>query len=308
VVAERIVSLIASATEILCALGLRDRLVGVSHECDYPADVRGLPVLSEPKIDPGRPGGEIDGSVRALVREGLSVYRVKTDLLEQLRPDLVVTQDQCEVCAVSLRDVEAACAALARTDVRVCSLRPNVLDDVRADFRRVGEAAGVPERAADLVASFDARLAALAARTRGLARPRVALVEWLDPPMVAGGWMPELARLAGAEPVIVTAAERFRTVTWDEIGAADPDAVVLLPCGWAPDRTRAELADPSTAAAVRALRATRAGRTWVADGNAFFNRPGPRLADSAAILAAILHAGAFGAPPPAATAAPWGSR
>jgi iron complex transport system substrate-binding protein len=291
-----IVSLLASATEIICALGLRDRLVGISHECDFPETVRGLPVCSEARLDPGAPSGRIDRTIRELVREGTSIYRVRTEVLERLRPDLIVTQDQCRVCAVSLADVENACSTLANKAVRICSLTPHTLDEVYADFCRVAEAARVPERGPVLVDSMRRRLEGVASRVGGLSRPRVACLEWLDPPMAAGGWMPVLVRLAGGEPVLVTEPERFREVTWDEVLAADPDLVVLLPCGFTVARTMSELGEARTASALARLRATREGRSFVADGNAYFNRPGPRLAESAEILGALLHPGRFPTP------------
>lgn len=284
----RIVSLIASATEIVCALGLRDQLVGISHECDYPPDVQGLPVLSEPKVDPRAEGRAIDRAVRDIARQGLSVYRVDTEALERLGPDVIVTQDQCEVCAVSLRDVEAAVCALTLRDTRICSLHPDSLADVERDFRSVGEATGATAAAETLLATFRARLDAVRDRTAGRPRPRVACLEWLDPVMVAGGWIPELVRIAGGEPVIVTGPERFRTVTWDDVAAADPDVVVIMPCGYDEAHSRRDMAGPTVRDALGALRS----RVHVVDGNAYFNRPGPRLADSAEILAGLLHPGA----------------
>lgn len=284
-----IVSLIASATEIVCGLGLRDRLVGISHECDFPENVRGLPVCSEPRIDPSQPGGRIDRAVRDLVREGASIYHVRTDVLERLRPDLIVTQDQCRVCAVALADVEQACSTLAHKPVRVCSLTPHTLDDICADFERVGEAAEVPERSRALASAFRQRLETLREVVSGEPRPKVVCLEWLDPPMVAGGWMPELVRIAGGDPVLVTSPEGFRTVGWPEIEAADPDVVVAMPCGFSIRRTLEELADNRISSPLGRLRATRAGRTFVADGNAYFNRPGPRITGSAEILATLLH-------------------
>lgn len=288
-----IVSLIASATEIVCALGLRDRLVGISHECDFPADVRGLPVCSEPRMNATQASGQIDRAVRDLVRDGASVYHVRTAVLEQLRTDLIVTQDQCHVCAVSLADVEQACSTLAHKPVRICSLTPHRLDDIYADFERVGTAAGVPERGSALASKVRERLDALESAVAGVPRPTVVCVEWLDPPMVAGGWMPELVRMAGGTPVLVTSPERFRTVGWQDIEAADPDVAVIMPCGYDIRRTVGELSDAPIAAPLRRLRATRAGRTFVADGNAYFNRPGPRIADSTEILAALLHPDRF---------------
>jgi len=291
--AGSIVSLIASATEIVCALGLRDRLVGISHECDFPDDVRSLPVCSEPRIDPSQSGGQIDRAVRDLVREGASVYHVRTEVLEKLRPDLIVTQDQCHVCAVSLTDVEQACSTLAHKPVRICSLTPHTLADIYSDFERVGAAAGVPERGGALASELREKLEALRGAVAAAPAPRVACLEWLDPPMVAGGWMPELVRIAGGTPVLVTSPERFRKVGWEDIEAADPDVAVIMPCGYPISTTLEELGEVRLGATLRRLRATRTGRTFVADGNAYFNRPGPRIADSAEILAALLHPDRF---------------
>jgi iron complex transport system substrate-binding protein len=200
-----------------------------------------------------------------------------------------VTQDQCHVCAVSLADVEQACSTLAHKPVRVCSLTPHTLDDICADFERVGVAAGVPEQGRALPSKFRERLEALRSAVAGTPRPRVVCVEWLDPPMIAGGWMPELVRIAGGTPVLVTSPERFRTVGWEDIDAADPDVALIMPCGYPIRRTLEELGDVRFGSPLRRLRATRTGRTFIADGNAYFNRPGPRIADSAEILTALLH-------------------
>jgi iron complex transport system substrate-binding protein len=305
---QRIVSLIPSATEIVCALGLRERLVGVSHECDYPPGVELLPAACEPKLDPKQKSAEIDRSVRAILEQALSVYRVKTDVLSQLEPTLIVTQDQCHVCAVSLGDVEAACATLgfkkgatpsSTQDARaphVVSLVPETLADIERDFALVAKAAGVPKRGEALLAAFREQLAAVRARVAGSAAVKVVLVEWLAPPMVAGGWMPELARIAGGEPLIVSEARRFTTVGWGHIAAADPDAIVILPCGFDLERTLSEIETSGAGAELRKCRATREGRTFAVDGNAYFNRPGPRIAESAELLARALHPECFETP------------
>lgn len=285
-----IATLIASATEIVCALGLRSQLIGVSHECDYPPDIAGLPVLSAPKLDPQLRSGDIDRRVREILREGLSVYRVRVDALERLRPDLIVTQDHCEVCAVSLRDVEEALCAIDLPDTKVCSLHPKDLADVRRDFVRVADAAGVPDRGRALVERFTSRLEGLRASTSGARPARVICLEWLDPPMVAGGWMPELVRAAGGEPLIVEGPDRFRSVTWDDVVACDPDLLAVFPCGFSITRTLQELGREGIRDGLAAVPATAAGRCRVLDGNAYFNRPGPRLADSAELLAGLVHA------------------
>ncbi len=285
----RIVSLLSSATETACALGLAEHIVGISHECDYPPEVLDRPRVSSTKIDASRPSASIDRDVRALVRGALSVYDVNDALLTELAPDVVLTQDLCRVCAVSLEDVEAAYLRLTGKAARVVSTSPQSLAGIREDFQRIARAAGVAERGERLVEDFDARLAAVAQRVEGAPRSRVLLLEWIDPPMVAGGWLPELARIAGGEPVIVERPGRFETVDWSRIEAADPDVVVVFPCGFDVQRTLRELDAASGAGALRSLRATRAGRTFAADGNALFNRPGPRIAESVEVLAAALH-------------------
>lgn len=291
----RIVSLIASATEIVCALGLREQLVGISHECDHPPDVTTLPVLSAPKVDAARPAGEIDRYVREIVGQGLSVYRVDVAALERLEPDLIVTQDHCEVCAVSLKDVEAALCALTNRDVTVCSLHPGCLADITRDFQRVADAAGLPQRGAALTTAFRDRIEAVRQRSAAAHhRPRVACLEWLEPPMAAGGWMPELIEAAGGDPVLVESGESFRTVRWDDVRAADPEVVVMLPCGYPVSQTIRELERDEISREVAALRAVREGAGWVLDGNAYFNRPGPRIADSAELLAGVLQPNACG--------------
>jgi iron complex transport system substrate-binding protein len=291
----RVVSLIASATEIVAALGCGDKLVGISHECDHPTDVLDLPRLSAPKVDPLASSADIDRGVRELVRDGLSVYSVDVDALQRLRPDVIVTQDHCEVCAVSLSDVEEAVCSLDLPGTRICSLHPGDLDDVRRDFRKVAATLDVTDRGAQLVQAFDRRLREVQARVagEGVEPVRVVMLEWLAPPMVAGGWMPEIARRAGALPLIVEDAGRFSQVGWDDVVAADPDAVLVLPCGFDVRRSLQELENPSVAAGIRRMRAVREGACFVLDGNAYFNRPSPRLADSAELLAGVLHPGAF---------------
>lgn len=288
--APRVVSLIPSGTEIVAALGMLDTLVGRSHCCDHPPTVRALPVLSRPKVDPGAPGDEIDRVVRALMADGESVYDILMEPLLAARPDVVITQDHCDACAVSLRDVEAAVSCAELAGARVCALHPHDLAAVRGDFARVAAALEVPRRGEVLVERFDRRLEEVRRRTANVERrPRVVLVEWLEPPMVAGGWIPELARIAGLEPAIVTDARQFAQVEWRDIDAAEPDAIVVLPCGYSVDRTLDELRGTAPGARLEALGRTLPLGCWVVDGDALFNRPGPRLADSAELLAAIFH-------------------
>jgi iron complex transport system substrate-binding protein len=287
----RIVSLLPSATEIVCAVGLRDALVGRSHECDFPPGVERLPALCEPKVPIHGASAEIDRAVRRLVADGLSVYRVDAERLRALAPDVIVTQTQCEVCAVSEADVVAATCNWAGSSVRIVSLAPARVDDVLAGIERVGAALGVPERGTAVVAGLRARLAALAARTRDLPRTSVACVEWLEPLMAAGNWVPELVELAGGRNLFGVVGEHSPWLEWDAVRAADPDAIVAMPCGFDLARTRGEMASLERLPGWDALRAVRTGRVAVVDGHQYFNRPGPRLVESAEILAEIFHPG-----------------
>ncbi|MBI4161757.1 MAG: cobalamin-binding protein [Acidobacteria bacterium] len=286
----RVVSLIASATEIVCALGREADLVGRSHECDHPPSVRALPACTEPKLDAGRPSREIDDQVKRLLRDALSVYRVDADLLRRLRPDLILTQTQCEVCAVSLRDVEQALADWTGATPRVVSLAPNALADVWQDIRRVAEALGVPERGEDLVRALSRRMEEVADRTKSLPhRPAVACIEWIDPLMASGNWMPELVEMAGGRNLFGTAGQHAPGLAWEDLVRADPDVILVLPCGFDVPRTRREMPGLTQRPGWNDFRAVRSGRVYLLDGNRYFNRPGPRLAESLEILAEILH-------------------
>ena len=286
---DRIASLLPSSTEIICALGLRERLVGVSHECDYPADVVGLPVLTEPKLDPRGTSGDIDARVREIVQEGLSVYRLNTDALQDLQPDVIVTQDQCEVCAVSLPDVEDAVQCFLTADVNVVSLNPAKLSDIWRDVRNVAAATGRQEAAETLIRGLEARLHTLADKTRGLLRPRVACLEWLDPLMAAGNWIPELVALAGGAYGLVAAGAHTPPMTWETLAAYQPEVIVITPCGFKIPQTQADLPLLTAHPLWQTLPAVQANRVYVADGNAYYNRPGPRIVESAEILAEMLH-------------------
>jgi iron complex transport system substrate-binding protein len=286
----RIVSLIASATEIVCALGFEDHLVSRSHECDFPEGVTRLPVCTAPKFEPDGTSYEIDQRVKAIVQEGLAVYRVDGALLRELEPDVIVTQSQCEVCAVSLRDVERAVCAWLSTCPRLVSLEPNCLADVWKDIEKVADALGCPERGAELVGRLQSRLEAVSRMACSLAgRPTVACVEWVDPLMAAGNWMPELVDLAGGTNLFGEAGRHSPWMTWAELYQRDPEVIVLLPCGFDIARCRRDLPLLQQKPEWPALRAVREGRVFVTDGNQYFNRPGPRLVESLEILAELIH-------------------
>ncbi|MFL5442121.1 MAG: ABC transporter substrate-binding protein [Myxococcales bacterium] len=284
---QRIVSLLPSTTEMACLLGLRDRLVGISHECDFPDPVRGLPVLTAPKVDPKARSAEIDRQVREVVASGLSVYRIDEEKLRALRPDLILTQDACAVCAVSFAEVEAAARKLLGRNVEIVSLSPLRLEDVLRDILRVAEAAGVGERGIEAVAGLRARLEQVRARAASARRPRVLALEWMDPPMPAGHWTPELIRIAGGEPVLGREGVPTARTEWDRIREAAPEVLLVIPCGFKIPQTLREM--PALVERLSATPAVRSGRVHVADGNAFFNRPGPRLVESAEIALAAIH-------------------
>jgi iron complex transport system substrate-binding protein len=280
----RIVSLIASSTEMVCALGAGAQLVGRSHECDFPDWVRSLPVVTEPKLDVDGTSYEIDARVKAILQEGLSVYRVHADVLDELAPDVIVTQAHCVVCAVSVADVEEAVHKLVRSRPRIVALEPNRLADVWTDLGRVATAIGRVDEGRALRAALRARMEEVAAHASAAkARPRVACVEWIEPLMAAGNWMPELVALAGGENLFGTVGAHSPWLSWADLVLARPDVVVITPCGFDLARTRAELGAHDWASL--------GARVVLADGNAYFNRPGPRLVESLEILAEIFHPG-----------------
>jgi iron complex transport system substrate-binding protein len=291
--AVRIASLLPSSTEIVCAIGAGDRLVGVTHECDFPPSVRSLPTLTTSLLpgDVATPA-EIDRHVRANVHAGSSLYALDELRLAALEPDLIITQELCAVCAVSY-EIVAQAAKRLRGDPRVVSLEPSSLEDVYANIAWIGELVGMEAGAHALLATLRAREAALRVNVADRTRPRTLVLEWTDPPMSGGHWTPGLVELAGGEPILAYPGANSQTVTWDAIAEADPDIVIVVPCGY--DLRRALDAAQALAGAPAwdGLRAVRTGRAYAMDGNAYVNRPGPRLIDSAEIFAQAI-AGATG--------------
>ncbi|MFO7168401.1 MAG: cobalamin-binding protein [Chloroflexota bacterium] len=292
----RIVSLLPSATEIVCALGLEDALVGVTHECDYPAGVRELPVVTRSLLDHHDwPSDEIDHHVSRQLRDGLSLYELDSELLLELRPDLILTQSLCAVCAVSYGAVQRVVSDI--TDIfapvapRVLTLEPGTLADVLQTFVAVGAAAGVEQRAERLVAEVQARIERVRERVQqARTRPRVAFLEWLDPAFGPGHWMPELVELAGGKPGLGRAGAASRHVPWDDVIAFAPEVIVVAPCGFGVQRALKEAAEVLPRRhAWGALPAVRRGCVYVADGSAYFSRPGPRIAESLELLAELVH-------------------
>jgi iron complex transport system substrate-binding protein len=290
----RIVSLIASATEIVHALGLGPEQVGRSHECDFPDEVRALPVCTTPSFQVTGSSAEIDRRVKERLANALSVYEVVQDVLERLQPTHIVTQTQCRVCAVSLEDVERALAGSISSRPRLIALEPNALDDIWTDIRRVAFACGIPSKGDEVVATLRHRMTLISTRACGARRrPRVACIEWHEPLMAAGNWVPELVELANGENLFGKAGIHSPWMVWEELVASDPDVIVSMPCGFDLERTRQEMYWLTRRPGWSDLRAVQRGEVYLADGNQYMNRPGPRVVESLAILAEILHPDIF---------------
>ncbi|HVA28958.1 MAG TPA: cobalamin-binding protein [Candidatus Baltobacteraceae bacterium] len=284
----RIVSLLPSATEILFDIGAGPQVVGVTHECDYPDAARALPHLTSSALPNAANSAEIDRHVRRSLHEGSSLYHLDADLLASLAPDLIVTQELCAVCAVSYEIVDRATKRL-RHDHRLMSLEPSSLEDVLGHIELLGDVTLHRAQASAVAASLRARIARLSHAPRLSPPPRVLVLEWTDPPMSGGHWTPGLVELAGAIPLLGNPGANSRVLAWDEIAAADPDAIVVGPCGFDLEKTHAAIAELDANDGWRALRAVRDGRVHAIDGNAYLNRPGPRLVDTAEIIETVLR-------------------
>jgi iron complex transport system substrate-binding protein len=297
----RIASLLPSATEMVCALGAEAELVGISHECDYPKTVQGRAVLTSSKVRADTDSATIDRDIRQVLMDALAVYDIDEAALTACRPDVIVTQDLCDVCAVSYEDVQAAAQRLLGPDVRLVNLSPTRLADVISDIVRVGAAIEREGEARAVVAQMEARIEAVRARAadwiahNGSPAPHVLTLEWIDPVMVGGTWMPELVTLAGGVPLVTAPGQHAPTLTPGQLAALDPapDVVLVKPCGYTIPRIVAEADVLSLLLTEMPWPAVRDRRVWIADGSAFFNRPGPRLVESLEILAACLHPNAF---------------
>lgn len=288
----RIVSLLPSATEIVCALGLGDALLGVSHECDWPPVVRTLPILTSAAIPSGLPSGETDRRVRERLARGEGLYALDAARMRSLQPTLIVTQALCDVCSIALPEVLRVARTMP-THPTVLSLEPGCIADIFRDIERVADAAGVPERAPSVVHDVCERLDAVREAVAGRERPGVALLEWLDPPFVAGHWGPEMIAIAGGTDLLGVVGDKSARVHWDELREAAPEVIVVAPCGYDIARARADLAEAPLPPWWGDLPAVRHGRVFVMDGNAHLSRPGPRVVDGTEILARLLHPEAF---------------
>lgn len=301
---SRIASFLASGTEIAVALGLQDSVVGISHECDWPPDVLDRPRMSRPRFNPqGLTSGEIDQALRDAMAEHGSAYEVDESLLAELRPDVVLTQAVCEVCAVptpGVRDV----VQRGNMGAQVVSLDAHTVQDILDSIIQVGAATGAEGQAADVVAALNERIDVVRSAVKGAPRPRVLAIEWLDPPFAPGHWLPEMVDIAGGENLLGTAGAHSTQATWDEIRGMDPDVLIIMPCGYDLEATKRDAAAAAQHLRKVAPRAIEQGRAWVVDGSAYFNRSGPRFVTGIEILAGILHPDRHTAPP-TGTAEQW---
>jgi iron complex transport system substrate-binding protein len=290
----RIVSLLPAATEMICGIGLREQLVGVSHECNWPRGLETLPRLTRSRVDSSADSSAIDVQVKSLAASGEPLYEIDANLLAALRPTLIVTQAQCDVCAVSLASVEEIAAArLELRETQVLALNPLSLAAVLGDIERIGVAAGALAVAREYADQLRLRISRVAEAVRidqslRTHRPRVAVIEWIEPLMAAGNWTPELAALAGGDYGLAEAGRHSPYVEWRQIVEFAPEVLVIAPCGFGLERSRREAASLEQLPGWRELPAVARGRATVIDGDAYLNRPGPRLVDSLELLRELI--------------------
>ena len=290
----RVITMLPSATEIVCALGYRDAIVARSHECDYPNSIKQLPACTKSKIDTQKSSRDIDNQVKFIVEQGLSVYRVDGDLLKKLNPDVIVTQTQCEVCAASPKDLEDALSDWTGGRPKIVSLEPNGLTDVWTDIQNVANAIGEQQRGEELVKGLLNRMSLIEEKASKflettIDRPRVVCIEWIDPLMAAGNWIPELVDMSGGENVFGAPGQHSPWIEWDALCKEDPDVIVVMPCGYDISESRRNMPALSDRPEWSSLKAVKRGTVYIVDGNQYFNRPGPRLADSLEIMAQFVN-------------------
>jgi iron complex transport system substrate-binding protein len=293
----RIVSLLPSTTEIVCALGLENDLVGITHECDYPKSVAAKPRLTASRIShETMTSAQIDHAVRSQLDGHGSIYDLDESHLRELKPDLILTQELCEVCAVSYKTVERA-ARMFEAEVKVVSLEPNTIADIFENIRMVGELTGRESEAEELLGNLNIRLDRIREKTKGIvSRPRTLMLEWLEPPFAPGHWVPEQVAIAGGDHAFGKAGRKSVTTTAEEISAYAPEVIVLIPCGYYKEDILRQLPRTNLPAGWNDLPAVKSGEVWATDATSYFSRPGPRVVDGVEILARILHPGVFGEP------------
>jgi iron complex transport system substrate-binding protein len=287
---KKIVSLLPAATEFVCALGLEENLVGRSHECDFPPSVKQLPICSEANIPDNLSSADIDTKVKELLTDALSIYTVKRDVIKQLSPDVVITQAQCQVCAVSLKEVKEALEGYLNKQSTIISLQPDSLDAIFNNIHEVAAVLDVDGRGERLIEDLQERVDIIRHKLKFMEnKPTVVCIEWLEPMMVSGNWVPELISIAGGVSVPAENSKHSPYVKWDDLQQLDPDIIILTPCGFSIERTMKEVSLLLQLPGFVELKAIKNDRFYIADGNQYFNRPGPRIVDSIEILAELIH-------------------
>jgi iron complex transport system substrate-binding protein len=294
----KIYSFIPSATEMVYALGLGDQLCGVTHECDYPPEARGKPVAIRSLIDSSHMGQrEIDEMVVESMSHGHGLYTIDKALLRKNMPDVVITQELCDVCSVSLRDVLSTISDLSKS-CKVVSLKPRGLEGVLEDVLTVGKACDAESAAEELVRSLEARIQTVKERAGPLDRPRVFCAEWFDPIFASGHWVPEMVEIAGGEDALGLAGRDSRRIPWETVVAYDPEVLLLMPCGFDVDRTAADIPLLAKNEGWRSITAVKSGAVFAANGSAYYSRPGPRLVDGLELMSRMIHPETFGSETP----------
>jgi iron complex transport system substrate-binding protein len=285
----KIISLLPAASEIICALGLEDLLVGRSHECDFPESIQKLPICSDAKFIAGSDSAKIDAQVKEIFSDALSIYKIDKDLIKSLQPTHIITQAQCEVCAVSEKDVEEALSDLINHDTKLISLQPNTLSDILREIKETAVTLGVAEKGKELVEELEERIDLIKHKLKFFPeKPKVAIIEWLSPIMVAGNWIPELVEIAGGQSLLAENGKHSPFVEWQQIYDANPDILIVAPCGFSISRTLQEIDLLLNLPGWRDLKAVKNNQVYIADGNAYFNRSGPRIVDTIEMLAEMI--------------------
>ncbi|RZP21749.1 cobalamin-binding protein [bacterium] len=286
---QRVLSLLSSTTEIIYALGCGDRLVGRSHECDYPEEVSELPICTIPKFNVDGTSREVDDEVKSLVQSALSIYYINEKLLKELKPDIIFTQSQCEVCAVSVSDVEKALNNITGLSSRVISVEPNSVEDIFNDILTIAEILNVRKKGKELVELIKAKIDSTEKIVYQKSSPSVATIEWIDPLMAAGNWVPQLIRVAGGKNLFGEAGKHSPWMKYNDLVEQDPEIIIVMPCGYDIKKTLIEIKTLESKKGWGSLKAVRNRNVYITDGNQFFNRPGPRIIESLEILLEIIH-------------------
>lgn len=286
---QRVLSLLSSTTEIIYALGCGDRLVGRSHECDYPAEVSELPICTIPKFNVDGTSREVDDEVKSLVQSALSIYYINEKLLKELKPDIIFTQSQCEVCAVSVSDVENTLKNITGLSSRVISVEPNSIEDIFNDILTIAEILNVRKKGKELVELIKAKIDSTEKIVYQKSSPSVAAIEWIDPLMAAGNWVPQLIRVAGGKNLFGEAGKHSPWMKYNDLVEQDPEIIIVMPCGYDIKKSLIEIKTLESKKGWGSLKAVRNRNVYITDGNQFFNRPGPRIIESLEILLEIIH-------------------